>query len=735
MREESGAWSRESGAASSQLPAPSAQHQAAFTTTIENGIAVVCFDLPGEPVNKLSAAVKTELEALLVRLREDSLTRAVVLISGKADNFIAGADIEEFTAIGTQTEAERLSFEGQEMVSRLETFQKPIVAAINGACLGGGLEVALACHYRIATDHPKTVLGLPEVQLGLIPGAGGCQRLPRLIGARAALDMILTGKTERARKALKLGLVDEVVPPSILRQVAVAAADRLAREGLPKRQQKGGLPGLILDRTAPGRQLVYRGARKQVLKKSGGHYPAPLAALEAVRVGLEQGITAGLAEEHRAFGELAVGNVSRKLVQIFFATTALKKDDGVRPGTVVPRQIRRLGVVGSGFMGAGIAGTAVMNVEVDTRLKDSDLTRVGKGLKAATSLLKERLARRRLTRPQYERLSALLSGGTDFSGFSRADLVIEAVFEELDVKRQVLAEVEAEIRADTIFATNTSTIPIHQIAARARHPERVVGMHFFSPVDRMPLLEVIPTEATSRDTIVTAVRFGRRMGKTVIVVADRPGFWVNRILSPYLNEAGHLLQEGVRIELIDATMTEFGFPVGPVALLDEVGLDVAHKAGSVMHEAFGDRMKPAASLSRMLGATRLGRKNGRGFYHYKAGHKAGVDGSVYTLLAVRPTDGPEAEVVEQRLVYSMLNEAALACADRVVRSPRDADIGAIFGIGFPAFRGGPLRMIDDLTPGKVVETLYQLQEHFGERFRPAPSLLEMAKSGDRYYPS
>ncbi|MDQ5840844.1 MAG: 3-hydroxyacyl-CoA dehydrogenase NAD-binding domain-containing protein, partial [Chloroflexota bacterium] len=654
---------------------------------------------------------------------------------GKADTFIAGADIEEFTAIGTQTEAERLSFEGQETVSRLETFHKPIVAAINGACLGGGLEVALACHYRIATDHPKTVLGLPEVQLGLIPGAGGCQRLPRLIGARAALDMILTGKTERASKALRLGLVDEVVPRSILRQVAISAADRLARDGLPKRQQKAGLSGLILDRTAVGRQLVYRGARKQLLKKTGGHYPAPLAALGAVQVGLEQGITAGLAEEHRAFGELAVGDVSRKLVQIFFATTALKKDDGVRPGTTTPRQIRRLGVVGSGFMGAGIAGTAVLNVEVDTRLKDSDLTRVGKGLKAAAGLLKERLQRRRLTRPQYDRLSALLSGATDFSGFGRADLVIEAVFEELEVKRQVLADVEAEIRADAIFATNTSTIPIHQIAARARHPERVLGMHFFSPVDRMPLLEVIPTEATSRDTIVTVVRFGRRMGKTVIVVADRPGFWVNRILSPYLNEAGHLLQEGVRIELIDSTMTDFGFPVGPVALLDEVGLDVAHKAGTVMHEAFGDRMKPAASLARMLGATRLGRKNGRGFYHYKAGHKAGVDRSIYALLAVRPTDQAEAEVVEQRLVYSMLNEAALACADRVVRSPRDADIGAIFGIGFPAFRGGPLRMIDDLGPGRVVETLYQLQEHFGERFRPAPSLLEMAKSGGRYYPA
>ncbi len=706
----------------------------AFTTTNENGIAVITFDLPGEPVNKLTAAVRVELEALLIGFRDDPSTRAIVLISGKPDNFIAGADIEEFTALTSQDAAERLSFEGQETVSRVETFQKPVVAAIHGACLGGGLELALACHYRIATDHPKTQLGLPEVQLGLIPGAGGCQRLPRLIGARAALDMILTGKSERASKALRLGLVDEVVPKSILREVAVAAADRLVRQGLPDRSRNSGMAGLLLDRTSAGRRLVYRAARQHVLKRTAGHYPAPLAALEAVRVGLEQGVTAGLAEEHRAFGELAVGDVSRKLIQIFFATNALKKDDGVPPGTATPRQIRRLGIVGSGFMGSGIAGTAVLNVEVDTRLKDSDLARVGKGLKAATRLLTERLEKRRLTRPQYERLTALLSGSADYSGFQRADLVIEAVFEDLETKRRVLAEVEALIRPEAIFATNTSTIPIQQIAENARRPERVLGMHFFSPVERMPLLEIIPTATTSPDTVVTAVRFGRRMGKTVIVVADRPGFWVNRILSPYLNEAGHLLQEGVPIELIDSTMTRFGFPVGPVALLDEVGLDVAEKAGNVMHEAFGERMKPAGALGRMLGATRLGRKNGRGFYRYKEGHKAGVDKSVYALLGVRHTDA-DPSLVQRRLVYAMLNEAAMACAENVVRSVRDADIGAIFGIGFPAFRGGPLRMIDDVGAGRVVETLYQLQEQYGERFRPAPSLLEMSRRSGRYYPA
>jgi 3-hydroxyacyl-CoA dehydrogenase/enoyl-CoA hydratase/3-hydroxybutyryl-CoA epimerase len=309
------------------------------------------------------------------------------------------------------------------------------------------------------------------------------------------------------------------------------------------------------------------------------------------------------------------------------------------------------------------------------------------------------------------------------------------VFEELDLKRRVLAEVEAATRPDTIFASNTSTIPIRDISAEAKRPDRVLGMHFFSPVEKMPLLEVIPTDATSPEAIVTAVRFGRRMGKTVIVVGDKPGFWVNRILSPYLNEAGVLLREGVPVDVIDRIMTAWGLPVGPVTLLDEVGLDVAQKAGKVMHEAFGERMQPAETLGKMLAADRLGRKNGRGFYRYRDGRKAGVDDAVYELLGVRPGESVDADLVERRLVYAMLNEAAAACSEQVVRSPRDGDIGAVYGIGFPAFRGGPLRMIDDLGAARVVETLQDLQDAFGQRFRPAPALAEMARQGGRYYPA
>jgi len=704
-----------------------------FTVVEEQGVALLTIDQPGSPVNILTAATKAEFETLLEQLRNDKAVRAVVLISGKPDNFIAGADIEEFVALPNQAAAEALSREGQATMDRVAAFPKPIVAAVHGSCLGGGLELALACHYRIATNHPKTQLGLPEVQLGILPGAGGCQRLPRLIGVRAALDIILAGKSERAAKAFKLGMVDELVPPPLLRSVALAAAQRLIESGAPRRPRRGGVAALLLDANPLGRALVYRMARKSVLAKTGGHYPAPLAALAAVRTGMERGMRAGLDDEHRRFGELAVSPVSRKLVQIFFATTALKKDDGVAPGAATPRPVRRLGVVGSGFMGSGIAGTAVAQAGVEVRMKDADLPRVGKGLKAATGILDGRLKRRRITRQEYARSAALLSGTADFSGFPRADLVIEAVFEELTVKRTVVAEVEATVSDQAIIATNTSTIPITEIATGAHHPERVLGMHFFSPVDRMPLLEVIPGAETSPDAIATAVQFGRRMGKTVIVVADRPGFWVNRILSPYLNEAGHLLMEGTPIEALDRTMTRFGFPVGPIALLDEVGLDVAAKGGGVMHQAFGERLAPADAIGKMLADNRLGRKNGRGFYRYEGGKKAGVDHPVYRLLAITPSDRVSPQTIEQRLVYAMLNEAAMAASEGVVRSPRDGDIGAIFGIGFPPFRGGPLRMIDDLGAAQVVSTLRALAAEFGPRFTPAGSLVAMAEQGGRFY--
>jgi len=698
---------------------------------VHDGIAVITLDVPGEPVNVLGSGLVGEFERVFGLVAEDATARAVVIISGKPDTFIAGADINEFTRIRTPEEGEALARSGQETINRVERFPKPVVAAIHGACVGLGTELSLACHWRIASDDPKTVLGLPEVQVGIFPAAGGCQRLPRLIGLSAALDIILAGKSESSRKALRLGLIDELVPASILRTTAIAAADRLARDGVPVREPRG---TALLDRNPIGRRVVYRQARLTVLKRTGGHYPGPLAALDAIRTGLEHGMEAGLAREARLFGQLAVGEVSRNLVRIFFATNALKKDEGVPAGTPA-RAVHRLGVVGAGFMGSGIAGTAVNQAGVEARLKDADLTRVGKGIKAATEIIRGQLTRKRISRAEFERRAALVTGTGEWSGFRRADLVIEAVFEDLAVKRSVMAEIEAAVGPETVVASNTSTIPIASIAEAARVPARMLGMHYFSPVERMPLLEVIPHARTAPEAVATAVRFGRKMGKTVIVVADHPGFWVNRILSPYLNEAGTLLGEGVPIDVIDRVMTRFGFPVGPIALLDEVGLDVALKASGVMHAAFGDRMQPGAGVARMVEAGRLGRKAGKGFYVYHEGHKTEPDPQAYRLLGISPLASVDKGMIERRLVYILLNEAALAMAEGVVRSPRDGDLGAIFGIGYPPFRGGPLRYLDTIGAAQAVKTLEDLAANIGARFEPAPVLVEQARSGTTFYPA
>lgn len=703
----------------------------AFRTEQHDGIAKLVLDLPNEPVNKINQTVVTELGALLTQLGEAAYVQGVVLFSGKKDTYIAGADIDAFVALRTKEQAAALVQEGQALVNRVAALGKPFIAAVHGACLGGGLEAALACSYRIGTDHPKTTLGLPEVQLGILPAAGGCQRLPRLIGARAALDLILTGKVIPAKRAYRLGILDELVHPAILERIAMEAAARLIDGWRPKRGSTG-LSGALLDRNPLGRRVVFSSAEKQVRKRTGGHYPAPVAALDAVEHGLRHGVEAGMQREAEHFAELAVGEVSRNLVQIFFATTALKKDPGVDGAAPAPRSVDNLAVVGAGFMGAGIGGTAVLKAGVDVRFRDMELERVGKGLAAARKILLNRVHRRRLSKFEFRRLEALLSGGMDWAGFRRADLVIEAVFEDLGVKQQTFVDIETHVRPDCILASNTSTIPIAKIAEVTTHPQRVVGMHFFSPVEKMPLLEVIVTGRTEPWVTVTALAFGRRMGKTAIVVQDRPGFWVNRILAPYLNEAGRLVHEGVTIDEIDRAMTRFGFPVGPITLLDEVGLDVAHKGSGVMHEAFGERLAPVEGLGRMVETGRLGRKNAKGFYRYEKGKKVEVDKSVYEIFRVEPNPVPESHV-EQRLVFAMLNEAARAVGEGVVRSPRDGDVGAIFGIGFPPFRGGPLRHLDRIGAAEAVDVLERLAGAYGERFMPAPHLTHLAEGGQRFH--
>lgn len=706
----------------------------AFRVEREDGIAIVTFDLPGEAVNKFSKAVIFQFDDVLDALDADRALKGVVFISGKADGFIAGADIEEFLTYTTAEMATAASAEGQMRFARVEKFRVPIVVAIHGACMGGGLELALSCRYRIVTDHPKTLLALPETQLGLIPGLGGTQRLPRQIGLRAALDMILTGKNIRAKKALQMGLVEEMVHPAILRQIAVQRARELAAGTRTVVPRKAGLMGALLDGTAVGRAIVIRQARAMTASKTRGSYPALPAGIDAVAAG-HAGDGTGFALESKLFGEMAMTPVSRQLISIFFATTALKKDSGVIGTAPLPHQVDRVGVLGTGFMGAGITAVTVQT-GVPVPFKDVTHAQVGKGIAAVRDVLKERLTKRQVTRQQFDDQMMLVSGTTEYSGFSNVPLVIEAVFEDLAVKHKVLAEIEAALPPTAIFATNTSTIPIADVARGSARPERVIGMHFFSPVHKMPLLEVIVTPQSAPDAVTTVVSFGRKLGKTVIVVNDSPGFYVNRILAPYINEACRLLDEGVSIDAIDKAMVEWGFPVGPVTLLDEVGLDIAGKSGAIFGAAFGDRLRASESMSRVIASGRLGRKNKRGFYLYDArGKRKGVDQSVYQNFPGGATRKQMPAVdIQERLSLAMINEAARCLEEGVIRQARDGDIGAIFGIGFPPFRGGPLRCVDAIGAAELVKRLGTLDAQHRGRYTPCRLLDQLAQTGRKVYP-
>lgn len=704
----------------------------AFSFEVDDqGMGVLTMDLPGETVNKLSRATISQVEDFFKKAEQEEHLKAIVLISGKEDNFIAGADINEFLEIESIEEAIGLSRKVQAILDRFEKFKVPIVAAIHGACLGGGCEVALACHYRIATDDPKTVLGQPEVQLGIIPAAAGTQRLPKLVGLATGLDLILTGRTIRSERAKKMGLVDEVVHKGILLDAAKRAALDLASGRLtPKRNSVKSFSRLLLEKNPLGRRVIFSRARKDVLKKTHGHYPAPLKALEAVKAGVDS-YEKGLEVEAIYFGELAFSETARHLIKLFFSLNAVKKDPVVESRLIQPRQVKKLGIVGAGFMGSAIAVVAASS-GVAVRLKDKDTASLGKGFKACYDYFQGRLKRGRIDRLEMQRRWDRISGAGDYTGFGRADLVIEAVFEDLQLKQAVLQEVEAHTRENSVIASNTSSLPITEIAKAARRPANVVGMHFFSPVDKMPLLEVIVTKRTSQQTLATALEFGRRLGKTTIVVNDGVGFYTSRILAPYINEASYLLAEGAAIEDIDRAMVEFGFPVGPIMLLDEVGIDVARDVALIMHRAYGERLAPPESLRRITQDGRLGRKNEKGFYTYN-GRKR-VDPTVYDLLPHGRKRVPfSRKEIQQRLALAMMNEAAFCLQEGILRNPRDGDIGAIMGLGFPPFRGGPFRCIDSIGARRILSELESLSSRLNPRFTVPQILVEMAKKGEKFY--
>ncbi|HIE5386885.1 TPA: fatty acid oxidation complex subunit alpha FadJ [Enterobacter cancerogenus] len=705
--------------------------QSAFNLTVRlDNVAVITIDVPDEKMNTLKAEFGVQVRAMLKQIRENKAIRGLVFISAKPDNFIAGADINMIARAQSAQEAEDLAHQGQQVMAEINALSIPVVAAINGACLGGGLELALACHGRICTDDAKTVLGLPEVQLGLLPGSGGTQRLPRLVGVSTALEMILTGKQLRARQALKVGLVDEVVPHSILLDAAVERAlqGRQARRHLPVRERI--LAGPL------GRAVLFSTVGKKTEQKTKGNYPAAKRILDVIETGLAQGSSSGYAAEAKAFGELAMTPQSQALRNIFFASTDVKKDPG---SDAEPAPLHSVGVLGGGLMGGGIAFVTASKGKLPVRIKDINPKGINHALQYSWQNLDQKVKRRHIKPSERDKTLGMITGTTDYSGFAHRDLVIEAVFEDLALKQQMVADVEAHCAPHTIFASNTSSLPIGDIAANAARPQNVIGLHFFSPVEKMPLVEVIPHAATSPQTVATVVKLAKKQGKTPIVVADKAGFYVNRILAPYINEAMRLLTEGEKIEHVDDALVKFGFPVGPIQLLDEVGIDTGTKIIPVLEAAYGDRFSPPANIvSAILKDDRKGRKNGRGFYLYGAkGRKSKkqVDPSVYGLISVTGQGKLSAVQCAERCVMMMLNEAARCFDDQVVKNARDGDIGAVFGIGFPPFLGGPFRYMDTLGASEVVAILQRLAAQYGPRFTPCDELLQRAERGQTFWPT
>ncbi|MEH0713637.1 fatty acid oxidation complex subunit alpha FadJ [Vibrio owensii] len=700
--------------------------QKAFSLKIdEQNIAWLAIDVPNEKMNTLQAAFADEMKEIFAQLKDISGVKGMIIHSLKPDNFVAGADVRMLEACTTASEAEALAKQGQELFQQLSDLPYPVVAAIHGPCLGGGLELALACDYRVCTDSDKTRLGLPEVQLGLLPGSGGTQRLPRLIGLLPSLDLILTGKQLRAKKAKKLGVVDACVPETILLDVA----KQLIEKGKNKGNKKQSTKEKLMSGSGLGRKFVFEQAAKKTNEKTRGNYPATVAILEVIQHGLEKGFAQGQELEAKRFGELVMSSESKALRSIFFATTEMKKENGAE---AEPAAVNRVGVLGGGLMGAGISHVSVAKAKVPVRIKDVSNDGVLNALNYNYKLFEKQRKRRIISKAGLQSKMLQLSGGIDFTSFNHIDVVIEAVFEDLDLKQAMVADIEANAKPETIFATNTSSLPIHKIAEKAERPENIVGLHYFSPVEKMPLVEVIPHETTSEATISTVVALAKKQGKTPIVVKDKAGFYVNRILAPYMNEAAHILLANEPIEQLDGALLDFGFPVGPITLLDEVGVDIGAKIMPILVNELGERFKGPDVFDTLLNDGRKGRKSGKGFYTYK-GKKKEVDKSVYKLLNLTPESKLSDNDIALRCVLPMLNEAVRCLDDGIIRSPRDGDIGAIFGIGFPPFLGGPFRYMDQFGLKELVEKMNEFASKYGDRYAPCDGLLTRAGEGRNFY--
>ena len=697
-------------------------------TEVINNVAIVTLDAPDEKVNKLNEALIEEFSELLDILESNENITGALLLSGKENNFIAGADIEMFKTRDTEKELADLSRTGHNILLRVENFSKPVVVGIHGSCMGGGTELALACHYRIVSDHSDTKIGLPEVKLGLLPGMGGTQRLPRLIGIQKALPYLLTGKNMYSRQARRTGFADEIVHRHGLKDAGIKAVKNLVNKPA-SHPDKRSLPEKVLESNPLTRKIIFSQARKKTQGQTKGNYPAPFKIIDSVEYGYDNGFEKGIKNESKLFGELAVTTESRSLVQLFFAMNNAKKN----PLEDKKKEVNKIGVLGAGLMGSGIAQVSIED-GFHVWLKDQSMENAVKGEAGIEDDLEEKASKKIISSFEKDELMSRIHPTVSYENFDQLGLLIEAVFEDLDLKRSIVKEVEVNSSDETIFASNTSSLPISDIAAKADRPELILGMHYFSPVQKMPLLEIIKTDKTADWVIATAYDVGLRQGKTVIVVNDGPGFYTTRILAPFINEALLMLEEGAAIEQLDKAMKQFGFPVGPVALLDEVGIDVGAHVAGVLGDIFEQRgAKTSKKAAELVDAGYKGRKNKKGFYSYEDDKKKDVNQDIYKFFGGDKRKEFKAIEIQQRLSLVMVNEAVHCLQDNILDNPVDGDLGAILGLGFPPFLGGPFRYTDREGASVIVERLEILQSELGDRFKPADLLKKHAETGHTFY--
>jgi 3-hydroxyacyl-CoA dehydrogenase/enoyl-CoA hydratase/3-hydroxybutyryl-CoA epimerase len=690
---------------------------------IESGIAVLTFDRPESSANIFDQATFDELNEHLNVLTGDSSVRGLIIRSAKPKIFIAGADLNGFTKDLT---AEKLAFlveQGQKTFDRLAALPIPTVAAIHGVALGGGFEVALACDYRIASLDSATKVGLPETMLGILPAWGGSTRLPRLVGLPTALDAILSGKQYAAKAAKKLGMIDEI---SYAERLIGLATQLIASQPGKKRELKQ-----YLANRPPISTFIAAQAKKRALAKTRGHYPAPLKALEVVVAGLTASHAQSLENERRAFIELASGATAQNLIRVFFLQERSKK---LSVKTDQPsRKINRALVVGAGLMGSGIAQwLSARGLRVV--LKDVAPEPLGKGLQSIHKIYRDTVKRRIFSEAEAQAgIDRILPVYEDIP-WRDVDLVIEAAVEKLDLKQQIFHRIAEQIPNCQVIASNTSALSIDAIANGLADPGKVVGIHFFNPVHRMQLVEVVQGSKTSPQTLATAVQFVKSIGKLPVLVKDSPGFLVNRILLPYMMEAFNLFSEGYRLERIDRAMLDFGMPMGPLRLTDEVGLDVSLHVGSDLAQRVQHLPPLNNAIDRMLAQGWLGRKSGKGFYDYSSSaERPNPELSAYQPQS-EPTDGDDT-VLRDRLVLVMINEAGRCLEEKVVTDPADVDFAMIMGTGWAPFRGGPLRYADSIGISTLVARLRELSQKGGDYFAPCALLNEMASRGSSFYPT